>query len=195
MTKTELKPANGEPRTAPINGKHKRLDATLPRAEGLRIVPPVEASETRAEIEEVVESLRNAIEMRQARASSKFERASDSAVEQLSKPVAVWAQTAVIAAYVTLNTLAVFKVVQFDPYPFLFLNTILSLASAYTTVLVLNSNRRQDDSAKALAKANADALTITMKLLERVDASNRAQTKVLNRLAGYEAAETNKEGR
>lgn len=178
------------PSTAPKTNGHKRNgDNGLPRIDGLRIVPPIEATETRAEISKVVDSLRRAIEMREAKATSKFERASDHAVQQLSKPAAVWGQTAVIAGYVMLNTLAVFKIVQFDPYPFLFLNTILSLASAYTTVLVLNSNRRQDDSAKALAQANADALTLTMKLLERVDASNRAQTKVLNRLAGYEAPE------
>lgn len=99
-----------------------------------------------------------------------LERIADQVVTALSTPAAIWVQSAAIAGYVAFNTMVVFKVLQFDPYPFLFLNTIFSLISAYTTVFVLNSNRRQDAAAKAMEQAE---LKIYRKILLDLDSIKR----------------------
>lgn len=96
----------------------------------------------------------------------------DKTVEQLSKPRAIYVQTALTVVYMAANIVTFGRMTHFDPYPFLFLNFIYSLASGYATVFVLNSNRRQDAEARQRQEAILAAMT---KLLE----DNKAQSKVL----------------
>ncbi len=80
-----------------------------------------------------------------------LERFIDRAVDALSSPKAIFVQTAVTVGYMAVNVVGL-SIAKFDPYPFLFLNFIYSLASGYATVFVLNSNRRQDMAAQERLK-------------------------------------------
>ena len=51
-------------------------------------------------------------------------------------------QSLLLTLWIGLN---VFKVVDFDPYPFIFLNLFLSFEAAYATPLILMSSNRQGD--------------------------------------------------
>ena len=71
-----------------------------------------------------------------------FERWVDWIVDILATPTFVAAQTIVILGYAFLNSVLLGN--AFDPYPYIFLNLLLSMSSAYTSSFVLNSQRRQD---------------------------------------------------
>lgn len=51
-------------------------------------------------------------------------------------------QSILVAVWVILNTTAYLR--PWDPYPFIFMNLIFSLQSAYTASLILMSQNRQD---------------------------------------------------
>jgi uncharacterized membrane protein len=51
-------------------------------------------------------------------------------------------QSILLTLWIALNT---FKIVNFDPYPFIFLNLFLSFEAAYATPLILMSSNRQSD--------------------------------------------------
>lgn len=101
---------------------------------------------------------------------SKFERLTDKIVDLLSRPGAVIGQAALVVGYITINTLALTKTITFDPYPFLFLNLAFSVISGFTTVFVLNSNRRQDAENKAQTDAQVKQTEMILKSLERIEA-------------------------
>jgi uncharacterized membrane protein len=73
-----------------------------------------------------------------------FHKFADKFVELLSTPTAIIVQAGGIAAYLAVNTLAVTKHIAFDPKPFLLMNAAVSIWSALTASIILNSNRRQD---------------------------------------------------
>lgn len=77
-----------------------------------------------------------------APSSPTFERWVDLVVDIVSRPGFVAGQTIVIIGYALLNSFVLGS--PFDPYPYIFLNLILSMSSAYTSSIVLNSQRRQD---------------------------------------------------
>lgn len=54
----------------------------------------------------------------------------------------ILAQSLLVAAWVLLNVTAYIR--AWDPYPFIFMNLIFSLQSAYTASLILMSQNRQD---------------------------------------------------
>lgn len=95
---------------------------------------------------------------------SKLDRFIDKSVDGLSTPKAIFIQTGVTAAYIVANVVT-YGAFKFDPYPFLFLNFIYSLASGYATVFVLNSNRRQDAAAKERMR---DAHALNEVILDRL---------------------------
>lgn len=51
-------------------------------------------------------------------------------------------QSVILTLWIILNT---FKIVDFDPYPFIFLNLFLSFEAAYATPLILMSSNRQGE--------------------------------------------------
>ncbi len=67
-------------------------------------------------------------------------------------PVFLISQTAVVAAWITLNVIGVAK---FDLYPFILLNLAFSLQAAYAAPLILLAQTRQADRDKAHAEADA----------------------------------------
>lgn len=112
---------------------------------------------------------------------SKLDKFVDKGVEQLTYPRAIYAQTLFTVAYLAINIVTWGKMTHFDPYPFLFLNLVYSLASGYATVFVLNSQRRQD----AEARKRQDELRSE---IQQVLEENRAQSKVIKKLLGIEEA-------
>jgi uncharacterized membrane protein len=67
-------------------------------------------------------------------------------------PVFLVSQTIVVAAWIGLNVIGVWK---FDLYPFILLNLAFSLQAAYAAPLILLAQTRQADRDKAHADADA----------------------------------------
>jgi uncharacterized membrane protein len=67
-------------------------------------------------------------------------------------PVFLVAQTIVVAVWIILNVVGIFK---FDVYPFILLNLAFSLQAAYAAPLILLAQTRQADRDKAHAEADA----------------------------------------
>ncbi len=80
----------------------------------------------------------------EAKKEDSFHKFADSFVAMLSTPGAIIFQAVGFGGYLLFNTLAVTKAIRFDGPPFLLLNAAVSIWSAFTASLVLNSNRRQD---------------------------------------------------
>ena len=59
-------------------------------------------------------------------------------------------QSIVLAIWVTLNVTALVK--QWDPYPFILLNLMLSFQAAYAAPIIMMSQNRQSDVDRAAAK-------------------------------------------
>lgn len=74
--------------------------------------------------------------------SSRGERFADWVYNNLGSWRFILAQSILVAVWVLLNATAYFR--PWDPYPFIFMNLIFSLQSAYTASLILMSQNRQD---------------------------------------------------
>ena len=74
--------------------------------------------------------------------SNRGERFADWVYKNLGSWRFILAQSILVALWVLLNATA--YVNAWDPYPFIFMNLIFSLQSAYTASLILMSQNRQD---------------------------------------------------
>ena len=74
--------------------------------------------------------------------SSRGEKFADWVYDNLGSWRFILAQSILVAIWVLLNATAYMK--AWDPYPFIFMNLIFSLQSAYTASLILMSQNRQD---------------------------------------------------
>ncbi len=74
--------------------------------------------------------------------SSRGERFADWVYENLGSWRFILVQSILVAVWVILNATAYVR--AWDPYPFIFMNLIFSLQSAYTASLILMSQNRQD---------------------------------------------------
>jgi uncharacterized membrane protein len=63
-------------------------------------------------------------------------------------------QTVVMAAWILVNTLALFGVIRFDEYPFVFLNLFMSAEAAFATPLILMSQNRSADRDREHAESD-----------------------------------------
>lgn len=112
-------------------------------------------------------------------------------------PVFLVGQTVIVAIWIVINVLALTKVWQFDPYPFILLNLAFSLQAAYAAPLILLAQTRQADRDKAHSEADAAhredlarasierqalAAEQTAKLVELMDQNTRL-TQVTNELS------------
>lgn len=123
--------------------------------------------EFKHEVHEIVNGLRNMHEL-QALASKRSERWIDVSVHWLSRPIAVWAQAGIVGAWMAYNVVAA-QALRFDPYPYLFLNAVFSVISGFTTVLVLNSNRKEEANIKEQTRLEAKSFELTLKLLSSIE--------------------------
>lgn len=71
----------------------------------------------------------------------------DRVADQVAAFIGSWAfivgQTAIMAVWILVNTLALFGLLRFDEYPFVFLNLFMSAEAAFATPLILMSQNRQ----------------------------------------------------
>ena len=74
--------------------------------------------------------------------SSQGEKFADWVYRNLGSWRFILAQSILVAVWVLLNVTAYMQ--AWDPYPFIFMNLIFSLQSAYTASLILMSQNRQD---------------------------------------------------
>jgi uncharacterized membrane protein len=85
-------------------------------------------------------------------------------------------QTAIMVVWIVVNTLAVFGVIRFDEYPFVFLNLFMSAEAAFATPLILMSQNRSaerdrdhaqhDYEVNVEAKAEIEELITTLARIE-----------------------------
>lgn len=170
--RTNVIPFTTTPRKLPIAFQ----DISIPHSDVPR------NGEFKKALEEIVGGLHNMHEL-QAKAQKRSERWIDSSVSWLSRPGAVWAQTAIVAGWMIYNAVAL-TAWRFDPYPYLFLNAVFSVISGYTTVLVLNSNRREEANIKEQTRLEAKSFELMLKLLYSINGR-------LERLEGIPEAKEN----
>src|SRR5437764_158862 len=85
-------------------------------------------------------------------------------------------QAGVMALWVLVNSLALFGVIRFDEYPFVFLNLFMSAEAAFATPLILMSQNRSADrdrehaesdyEVNIAAKAEIEQLMTTLSRIE-----------------------------
>jgi len=83
---------------------------------------------------------------------------SQKAADGIARTVGSWhfliIQSLLLAAWFVLNLIG--WVTPWDPYPFIFMNLILSLQSAYTASIVMISENRQNERDRLEARNNYD---------------------------------------
>lgn len=98
------------------------------------------------------------------------QRAADAVTELVGSWLFIIIQTAIIVVWVVLNSMALLR--HWDPYPFIFMNLLVSLESALASPMILMSQNRQADRDRAVArneliltvKAEAEVRTILARL-------------------------------
>lgn len=103
----------------------------------------------------------------------------------------VTGQTIFLIAYILLQTLAIFKVIAFDPYPFTLLNLILSFQAGYTGPFVLwSANRAAERDRKVMrhievmAEQIKDLVQRNIELEQKILTHMRKEEIRMNRLSG-----------
>jgi uncharacterized membrane protein len=83
-----------------------------------------------------------------------FGRKAERFARLFGTPTFLIAQTAVVVAWITLNSIGL--VLHWDPYPFILLNLGFSLQAAYAAPLILLAQTREADRDKSIAIADAE---------------------------------------
>jgi uncharacterized membrane protein len=74
-------------------------------------------------------------------------------------------QSLLLVVYVLINLF----VFPFDPYPFVFLNLMLSFQAAYTAPVILMSHSRMAERDRLLAKKDREDLSIILKAIQKLE--------------------------
>ncbi|PZS21859.1 MAG: hypothetical protein DLM54_03855 [Acidimicrobiales bacterium] len=119
-------------------------------------------------------SLRHPVVARLDDDRSRSERIADGAVAAMGSMRFIVIQTAIVAAWIAVNVLAV--TLRWDAYPFIALNLLFSTQAAYAAPLILLAARRADAKRDALAGHHYDE----EQALEALLASNTALTKAIH---------------
>lgn len=99
-------------------------------------------------------SLRHPVVARLDDDRSRSERIADGAVAAMGSMRFIVIQTAIVAAWIAVNVLAV--TLRWDAYPFIALNLLFSTQAAYAAPLILLAARRADAKRDALAGHHYD---------------------------------------
>jgi len=70
-------------------------------------------------------------------------------------------QTAIVAAWITLNALEAFKAIRWDAYPFILLNLVFSTQAAYAAPLILLAQNRQAQRERASIEEDREVASRT----------------------------------
>jgi len=86
--------------------------------------------------------------------------AGDRIADRVASLIGSWAfiigQTAIMAVWIVVNTLALFGFIRFDEYPFVFLNLFMSAEAAFATPLILMSQNRSAERDREHAQTDYD---------------------------------------
>jgi uncharacterized membrane protein len=105
------------------------------------------------------------------------ERAADAVAVAMGSWRFIIIQSAIGAAWVALNLVAVLR--HFDPYPFILLNLLFSTQAAYAAPIIMMSQNRQ--ASKDRRRDDHEAVTVDM--TAEIVALTRANTQEIRRLA------------
>src|SRR5229473_1406164 len=106
--------------------------------------------------------------------------AGDRVADRVASFIGSWTfiigQAGIMVVWVLVNTLALFGVIRFDEYPFVFLNLFMSAEAAFATPLILMSQNRSADRDRVhaehdyevniAAKAEIEQLMTTLARIE-----------------------------
>ena len=120
------------------------------------------------------------------------EKFADWVYENLGSWRFILAQSILVAVWVLLNATAYMQ--AWDPYPFIFMNLIFSLQSAYTASLILMSQNRQDRlKAHNDYLMNIRAEEESKAVLDNFAAQNRALEEIYRELLALKSKMENVE--
>jgi uncharacterized membrane protein len=102
----------------------------------------------------------------------RFGRAAESAARFFGTPQYIVGQSAIVVAWIILNSVAVLR--HWDPYPFILLNLVFSTQAAYAAPLILLAQTRQAQRDKnALDHAEAHRNDFMQRIEDSEDAIKR----------------------
>jgi len=102
----------------------------------------------------------------------RFGRAAESAARFFGTPQYIVGQSAIVVAWIILNSVAVLR--HWDPYPFILLNLVFSTQAAYAAPLILLAQTRQAQRDKsALDHAEAHRNDFMQRIAVSEDAIKR----------------------
>jgi len=126
----------------------------------------------------------------ESKSLSKEQQISDVVVRVMGSWKFIITQTVLLGIWSILNIIAYFE--HWDPYPFILLNLILSLQSAYAAPIIMMSQNRQ--AARDRVEAHNDYL-VNLKsekelriILERLDIQNKMIQEMYDELLAKEQA-------
>jgi uncharacterized membrane protein len=112
------------------------------------------------------------------------ERAADAVAAAMGSWRFIIIQSAIVAAWIALNLVAIFR--HFDPYPFILLNLLFSTQAAYAAPIIMMSQNRQatkdrqrDDHEAVTVDETADIVTLTHENTKEIHRLAREQAAVL----------------
>lgn len=91
----------------------------------------------------------------------------DKAVDLIGSWAFISIQAATLFSYTAWNTIRGME--HFDPYPFIFMNLLLSLQAAFTAPLILMSHNRMAQRERALAQLDRDRSYRILASIERLE--------------------------
>jgi uncharacterized membrane protein len=112
------------------------------------------------------------------------ERAADTVAVAMGSWRFIVIQSAIVAAWILLNIVAVIH--HFDPYPFILLNLLFSTQAAYAAPIIMMSQNRQaakdrqrDDHEAVAVDETADIVALTHANTQEIQRLTRDQCEVL----------------
>jgi uncharacterized membrane protein len=129
---------------------------------------------------------------RSSHSYDRFGRFAEWLVRAFGMPWFLAAQTAVIVAWVATNSLA--GLPHFDPYPFVFMNLVLSALAAYAAPFILLAETRQADRDRARARAEERHHDELERRQQELLGQDNSQTQQIARLFEQDTAQTDHRG-
>jgi uncharacterized membrane protein len=103
--------------------------------------------------------------------ATRSERAVDAAVSSLGSLRYISWQTGVVIVWIAVNSLVAFRVLHWDPYPFILLNLLFSTQAAYAAPLILLSQNRQGERDRIKAEHDFSVNEEALGLLKKIAAA------------------------
>jgi uncharacterized membrane protein len=111
----------------------------------------------------------------------------DRVADHVASLIGSWAfiigQAGIMVVWVLVNTLALFGVIRFDEYPFVFLNLFMSAEAAFATPLILMSQNRSADRDRVHAETDYEVnVAAKAEIEELMTALSRIENDKLDKI-------------